>query len=308
MRIGATLPRGTYGLLEFCIRHSGTVREGLWKLASYRALAGDVSAMRVEVCDAGARLVEHFPGDPLGPGRQVNEFTLALYVCTIREVIGEPSWAPQDVYFMHTQPRNLAPLVELLGTRRLSFRQSGNGMLVSNAVLDRSLVGADAQLLGVLEEQVKKELVQQALVIDIQSALHTRVCEHLPRGNPKLETVASELRMSGRSLQRWLQERGLTFNHVVEEARRQLALAYLREPERTLGDIASSLGFSDLRAFSRAFRRWTSEPPGAWRKRHLTSSDLSCVSSVAPLHVSASGCSGVASPSLHANGISGWKR
>ncbi|MCP3811569.1 helix-turn-helix domain-containing protein, partial [Mycobacteriaceae bacterium Msp059] len=33
----------------------------------------------------------------------------------------------------------------------------------------------------------------------------------------------------------------------------------------TIADLAARLGFSETSAFRRAFRRWTSLPPGAYR-------------------------------------------
>jgi AraC-like DNA-binding protein len=34
----------------------------------------------------------------------------------------------------------------------------------------------------------------------------------------------------------------------------------------SLAEIAFLLGFSDQSAFTRAFRRWTGDTPGAWRR------------------------------------------
>ncbi|MEA2752006.1 MAG: hypothetical protein QOI41_6149, partial [Myxococcales bacterium] len=39
------------------------------------------------------------------------------------------------------------------------------------------------------------------------------------------------------------------------------------DPELALSDVAFRVGFSDAATFSRAFKRWTGLPPGAFRRR-----------------------------------------
>ena len=41
----------------------------------------------------------------------------------------------------------------------------------------------------------------------------------------------------------------------------------LRDPERSLGEIAFALGYSDQAHLTRAFRRWTGECPSEYRQR-----------------------------------------
>lgn len=47
----------------------------------------------------------------------------------------------------------------------------------------------------------------------------------------------------------------------------QLAKQLLRQPHKTVAEVASEVGFESEAAFSRAFKRHTGEPPSAWRKR-----------------------------------------
>lgn len=83
---------------------------------------------------------------------------------------------------------------------------------------------------------------------------------------PNVGRVAAALRMSPRTLQRRLAARGLTLQCLAEEARMAAALAFVREGRRPLGEVASLLGYSELRAFLRAFKRWTGRTPGAFRR------------------------------------------
>jgi AraC-like DNA-binding protein len=87
---------------------------------------------------------------------------------------------------------------------------------------------------------------------------------HLPSGAPTLHDVAGELRMSPRTLQRKLRERGTSCSEVTDELRRELAVELVRREEAPL-TIAFRLGFRDATSFYRAFRRWTGTTPGGFR-------------------------------------------
>ena len=86
----------------------------------------------------------------------------------------------------------------------------------------------------------------------------------LAAGDCGLGVVARRLAMSERTLQRRLREHGTSYESVVDDARRQLALQYLNGGGHTAGDIASRLGFADRSPFIRAFRRWTGTTPSAF--------------------------------------------
>lgn len=92
----------------------------------------------------------------------------------------------------------------------------------------------------------------------------------LPRllhdGQATLPRAARELHLSPRSLQRRLDERGLTWQQLLNNTREQLARQYLADRSLSIGDIALLLGFSEQSAFTRAFSRWTGETPARWRR------------------------------------------
>ena len=71
--------------------------------------------------------------------------------------------------------------------------------------------------------------------------------------------------MSRATLFRRLRAEGTSFERVLDEVRRRLALAYVVEKKLRVNEAAYLLGFSDPAAFSRAFKRWTGKSPRARR-------------------------------------------
>ena len=61
--------------------------------------------------------------------------------------------------------------------------------------------------------------------------------------------------------------RGTSFRDGCDATRRGLARGYLSDPTVSISETAFLTGFRDQASFTRAFRRWTGAPPGAWRKR-----------------------------------------
>jgi AraC-like DNA-binding protein len=68
-------------------------------------------------------------------------------------------------------------------------------------------------------------------------------------------------------LQRRLKEYGLEFKKLVDDTRRRFASNYLKDRKHTLTEVAFLLGYSDVSAFNRAFKRWTSMTPLEYRRK-----------------------------------------
>ena len=67
-----------------------------------------------------------------------------------------------------------------------------------------------------------------------------------------------------------LKREGLTFARLLEDVRRRQALTYMQDRTKPLVEIAEQLGFSELSAFSRAFKRWMGTSPAEYRSVRLS--------------------------------------
>ena len=92
-------------------------------------------------------------------------------------------------------------------------------------------------------------------------ALKALIAELLPDERPTIERVAPRLGMSVRTLQRRLHDWGHSFEAIVDETRRDVAIARLTAGDTSITETAFLLGYSDLSHFTRAFRRWTGTTP-----------------------------------------------
>jgi AraC-like DNA-binding protein len=88
----------------------------------------------------------------------------------------------------------------------------------------------------------------------------------LPDGYPDVHVLAEAVGTSVRTLQRRLQEEGLTYARVVAQARFDAAQRMLDDPDRKVIDVALDLGYSDPSHFTRAFGRWAGVAPREFRR------------------------------------------
>jgi AraC-like DNA-binding protein len=59
----------------------------------------------------------------------------------------------------------------------------------------------------------------------------------------------------------------MDFKKLVDDTRRRIAVEHLRRSSDSITEIAFMLGYSDLSAFTRAFKRWTGTAPMEYRRR-----------------------------------------
>lgn len=112
-------------------------------------------------------------------------------------------------------------------------------------------------------QELLRTVPDSALLGDRVRAL---LLERIGKEVPTASTAARALATSERSLHRRLAEEGTSFGALLDECRASLARRYLADPHLSIDEIAFLLGYSEASTFQRAFRRWTGEAPGAFRR------------------------------------------
>jgi AraC-like DNA-binding protein len=146
------------------------------------------------------------------------------------------------------------------------FNAEANVASFNAMMLSWPVPNADVSLYPVLQQHAEQLLQQRAASQPaIAQQVHAAIVASLSSGQVRLASIADQLKLSPRTLQRKLSEAGATFQQVLDQARFALAKDYLKRQELSLVDIAFLLGYQEQSAFNHAFKEWAGVNPGAWR-------------------------------------------
>ena len=187
----------------------------------------------------------------------------------------------------HGSKTNISPIrIELMIPRahsKLIERHFGCPVVTGtphNAIVYRAsdaqcaFVTRNAELLEMLAPQFDRELEKFTTENSFSELVRDAIQQRLTGQRPNVEDIARDLHVSPRTLQRRLQEAGLNYQRVLDEARHQMARHYLGNSVLELNEAAYLLGYEDSSSFIRAFRTWEGVPPGVWRENHRASPAL----------------------------------
>ncbi|NMG27303.1 AraC family transcriptional regulator [Aromatoleum evansii] len=260
------LPWGSYGMLcrasltspdlgvalkRWCRHHRLLTDDILLHLGEDR----DVARIRLEV--------RRYLGD-------MHEFCI---VTLLRYLLGYACWAIDSRIPLHAA-RFPFPAPPHKGVYPLLFQ----GPVHFDA--EQAEISFDAQYLRLplrRDETALQQMLRRALPLTVLQYRRDRLLvqrvrhllrERLDEG-ATAETLAERLHLSPRTLHRQLDEEGASLQQLKDEARRERAIELLRRTNRTVKQIALSVGFRNEKSFARAFRQWTGEPPSAFRERSV---------------------------------------
>jgi AraC-like DNA-binding protein len=145
------------------------------------------------------------------------------------------------------------------------FNAPQNLLVFNKADLDEPFLTYNADLLAMVAPQLEAELTERLAHKTIADQVKGVLKRLIAGQRPGLQDVARELRLSTRTLQRRLTEEGVTFQQLMQEARRELAQHYLLNSSLELNETAYLLGYEDANSFFRAFHSWEGTSPGEWR-------------------------------------------
>jgi AraC-like DNA-binding protein len=185
---------------------------------------------------------------------------MAACASFLRELCGR-EWNPSEVLLPRAKPADTAPYRHYFRAP-LRFGAEFAALRFPEEWLARPVADADPARLGRARAQV--DSAGQAKLVHMASrALRTL----LLHGKSSGDDVAQALALHRRTLNRRLSAEGTTFQQVLDRVRFAVAKEMLQESALSIPEIAAALGYADYVSFTRAFKRWTGSPPGAWKKR-----------------------------------------
>jgi AraC-like DNA-binding protein len=147
----------------------------------------------------------------------------------------------------------------------VKFKSDRNALVFSNADMELPFVTYNPDLLAIVAPHLEAELAQQLADKTFTEQAKGILKQLLAGQRPGIQDLARELHVSTRTLQRRLTEQDITFQRLLEEARRELARHYLLHSSLELNETAYLLGYEDANSFFRAFHDWEGTSPGQWR-------------------------------------------
>jgi AraC-like DNA-binding protein len=249
-------------LVGFYAVNQPTVREAFAVLDRYLGTVSDAYAWRMHETEEGfaLRLEPTGPIDRIG-FQLFNEFE-SMDIAVIARRVTRNNAVPVAMRYLHGSPPPsvVAEMQRALGIRPV-FDQATCELVFPRSIGDIAIEGARSQLAEVVREKLEALLRERDGSVAAQA--RARVPELIRRKTTTVDALAKAIAMSRRSLERALAKEGTTAAELFDQERLALASAWL--PRLTVDEVAARLGYSDARAFARAFRRWTGKSPSDFR-------------------------------------------
>ncbi len=162
--------------------------------------------------------------------------------------------------------QNLSGVANLM-IQELEQRSSGSNFMVER-LLELLCAGAIRSYMTRRQTQepswltaVRDPIVNRALTL-----IHAQ-----PGDNWSVEALAQQVALSpSRFAARFKATLGESPMSYVSKWRIHIASRLLNSTEKNISEIASEVGYDNLAAFNRAFKRHLNLPPGAWRTHHCS--------------------------------------
>ncbi len=169
----------------------------------------------------------------------------------------------QSIHFTHKAPSYESTYRKIFSCPVL-FNQHQCKLVFSRSYLDYQSKKSNPYVKQAslqFANQLMTKFNYQSLTEKVRSYIFTE----LEDNEPCIERISAKLNISKQTLYRKLKAEGTLFKNLVEMVRFDKAKQLLNQTSLTTSEIAFRLGFSELSAFSRAFKRWSGVSPKKFR-------------------------------------------
>lgn len=251
---------GVYGPIGIMATQCKTIGEALLMLANH--LQFNVQMVRLELRRQGeiSQFIIHCEYEAIAKSQGLQDHALALIYNLLQILYGEPLRL-RAAYLQHDGCDH-ANIYSRYFKCPIAFNHEFIGLSFEPAQLEQP-IAESARALPALLRQYLENRHRDSLLEQVKHVIYIM----LPSCICSLESVARAIGYSKRTLQRRLREENTSFQDIIDGVRHQLSQDYLSEVHYRLTDVAAVLGYSELSAFTRSFKRWQGISPQQWRKQ-----------------------------------------
>ncbi len=210
------------------------------------------------------------PDSPSLYCRQDMDRTLAAALSRTRHFI-HPDIQAEWVEIAHRRPSYASEYETLFGGQ-VRFGCASTRLAFDSRHLSHPIPRRNPYVYSAVLKQVNSVLARLQTRRSFGRKIRRLISKQMASDRIDADSLARQCHMSRQTLYRKLKREGLSFHDLVEEVRKDKALRYVASDHYALGEIAFLLGFSELSAFSRAFKRWTGTAPAQYRASQLAAS------------------------------------
>lgn len=248
------------GPVSLLLQHCGSVRDAIGAVARHQRMLGDLTDYILQ--DDGEVATFRMELLPGYGQRDTIEFTVGVMFRVLQEMTGG-RWRPDCIHFRHAAPVNLKAHKRFFRCP-VQFDSDFDGLSCASSALGIANPAADAAMAR-HAERCLDVLAGQRATTSITEQVQRSINCLIGRCNVTMESVADNLGLHPRMLQRLLEKEGATFAALLNQTRRELAVRYLTGSNQTVTEVGLLLGYSTLSSFSRWFTVEFGQSPAAWR-------------------------------------------
>jgi AraC-like DNA-binding protein len=254
------------GPLFFLLLATSRVSEGLRLISRFASVP--LSTMEIQVSTRGGNIdLAIDPGDPaINRSHHIVDYVVGAILGFFRRAV--PGYRLLGADLTHAEVGRPGETERILACP-VHFGRPRNVLRFPAETLD-AVPAAASPLIARQIEKFAESLLAERQSEHFGDRVAGVVRRLLSSGAiPGRSTVASQMHVSVRTLQRQLERESLTFKDIRDRVRLELAQLLLSNRALSVKTVAESVGFAETAAFSKAFTRWAGLTPTSYRLQKL---------------------------------------
>lgn len=265
--VGKHQPPLHFGATGWAPRFATNLREGIMDAIEFSSLNSELPRWELREEAEYVRFVRHNRVALTESLWHLEVLSLAIVYKSLKHLT-QGAWYASQITFSYDSSHSRRVLEEFFEAPVL-FNENTNSIVFLSHLLELPNANADKNLHDALKSHLLTLQNNHPAGDDVISNIRYKIKQNLGTNRCNLNSIAQQIGVHPRTLQRELAENCTSFRQLLNEVRQEMIEHYLCSSNVTLTELSDMLGYRSPSALSRAFKNFTGKSPDLWRKQQV---------------------------------------